>query len=417
MSQLASHLSAAPAGPWPTHLPPSHPPLMGLARLMTMAFLGADLSPLAARLIDRAGHDVDDADALMDLSTVLMLQGHKQIGVAVQAQALEVSRLYRLPATQPEALRLLAIMAPGDLMANTPLPFLLQDSDVTLDMLYVASGEPLPEPLPEHDQVFIAVAESDVNRELLRQLDEASARWPQQVHNRPARIAATGRDQSHALLGQAPGLSVPVSARITRAGLEGLAAEPERIPTVLQDGGFPIIVRPVDSHAGHGLEKIDDAAALKRYLYTQAGAEFYISRFVDYRGADGQYRKYRVVLIDGLPYAGHMAISAHWMVHYLNAGMTDSLLKREEEELFMRTFDQGFAARHGAALRFISQRYGLDYLVIDCAETPDGRLLVFEVDPSAVMHAMDPEDLFPYKPAQMRKVFTAFRRMLDDRSH
>ena len=237
------------------------------------------------------------------------------------------------------------------------------------------------------------------------------------MHNRPARIAATGRDQSHALLGQAPGLSVPVSARITRAGLEGLAAEPERIPTVLQDGGFPIIVRPVDSHAGHGLEKVDDAAALKRYLYTQAGAEFYISRFVDYRGADGQYRKYRVVLIDGLPYAGHMAISAHWMVHYLNAGMTDSLLKREEEELFMRTFDQGFAARHGAALRFISQRYGLDYLVIDCAETPDGRLLVFEVDPSAVMHAMDPEDLFPYKPAQMRKVFTAFRRMLDDRSH
>lgn len=390
----------------------ARPGLMGLAKLMTMAFLGADLAPIAADLIERARVDDSDADALMDLSIVLMLQGHRGIGLAVQAQALQVKRLFRLPATKPEAVRLLAIMAPGDLMANTPLPFLLQDSDVTLDMLFVAPGETLPEPLPEHDQVFIAVAESDVNRELLRQLDEASARWPQQVHNRPGRIAATRREQAHQLLGQAPGLHVPVSVRLTRAQLEALAGEPARLVTLLPDAAFPIILRPVDSHAGNGLEKIDGAGEIGTYLATHPQAEFFLSRFVDYRGSDGQYRKYRVVLIDGLPYAGHMAISAHWMVHYLNAGMTDCPDKRCEEERFMRTFDQGFAARHGAALRTIAQRYGLDYLVIDCAETPDGRLLVFEVDPSAVLHAMDPTDLFPYKPAQMRKVFTAFRRML-----
>ena len=78
----------------------------------------------------------------------------------------------------------------------------------------------------------------------------------------------------------------------------------------------------------------------------------------------------------------------------------------------MQEFDGGFALRHGCALRAVNERIGLDYLVIDCAETPDGRLLIFEIDSSAVVHAMDPVDIFPYKQAPMRKVFRAFREML-----
>jgi hypothetical protein len=39
---------------------------------------------------------------------------------------------------------------------------------------------------------------------------------------------------------------------------------------------------------------------------------------------------------------------------------------------------------------------------------------VFELDPGAVVHSMDPVDLFPYKQAQMQKVFRAFREMLSD---
>ena len=33
-------------------------------------------------------------------------------------------------------------------------------------------------------------------------------------------------------------------------------------------------------------------------------------------------------------------------------------------------------------------------------------------DTAAIIHLMDPPDLFPYKQPQMRKVFDAFRRML-----
>ncbi len=107
-----------------------------------------------------------------------------------------------------------------------------------------------------------------------------------------------------------------------------------------------------------------------------------------------------------------MAVSEHWMIHYINAGMMQSAEKRLEEERFMQEFDDRFALRHGAALRAINERIGLDYLVIDCAETPDGQLLIFEIYSSAVVHAMDPVDIFPYKQAPMRKVFRAFRELL-----
>ena len=78
----------------------------------------------------------------------------------------------------------------------------------------------------------------------------------------------------------------------------------------------------------------------------------------------------------------------------------------------MADFDDDFARRHEDALRAICERVGLDYFGIDCGETPDGKLLLFEVDVAMIIHSMDPPDLFPYKPPQMRKVRDAFRAML-----
>ena len=74
--------------------------LSGLARLTTSAFQGTDLTPLAMRLIARASADPSDANALMDLSTVLLLQGIDDVGLATQAHALQVCRHYRLPAAK-----------------------------------------------------------------------------------------------------------------------------------------------------------------------------------------------------------------------------------------------------------------------------------------------------------------------------
>src|SRR6185437_6326197 len=176
---------------------------------------------------------------------------------------------------------------------------------------------------------------------------------------------------------------------------------------------FPIIVRPRGSHAGSGLAKLDDAAALTGYLEGRTEEMFFVSRFVDYSSADQLFRKCRIVFVDGRPYACHMAIADRWDIWYLNAGMSQSAAKRREEESFMRTFDAGFAHRHAAALAAIVARIGLDYFIVDCAETRDGRLLVFEADNTAIVHDMDPQDVFPYKPPQMRKIFDAFAAMIE----
>jgi glutathione synthase/RimK-type ligase-like ATP-grasp enzyme len=389
-----------------------NPPLIGLAKLMRMAYSDVDLAPLGTQLIERAETDTG-GNALLDLSTVLQLRGNRELALTMQAQALQIQQIYSLPATSENiTVRLLVIMGAGDLMANTPVEFLLEDSDVALDIVYVTPDLPLPDQLPDHDVLFVAIAQSDQNMSLLKDIDTALSYWPHPVLNKPASIAILSRNEACTLLEAAPEISMPNTLRIPRQILEQAADKQLSLAANLKDGDFPIIIRPVDSHAGKDLDKIDDAEALTSYLQDMPNEEFYISRFVDYRSPDGLFRKYRIVLIDGKPFVCHVGISEHWMIHYLNAGMTESAEKRAEEESFMKDFDSAFACKHAAAFRTIYERAGLDYLGIDCGETADGKLLIFEIDSCMIIHAIDPVDIFPYKQPQMNKIFSAFRQML-----
>jgi hypothetical protein len=388
--------------------------LIGMAALAKMAFDCIDLGPLQHRLTERLLQREDDTAALMDLSAIKLLSGARADGLQLQAQALRRNRLYRRrPASATEdAIRLLAFMAPGDFMTNAPLEFLLEGSNVTLDLLYVVPGTAPPAIIPEHDIAIVAVGESDENRAVLREVAALIRGWNRPVLNAPGRIVELSRDAACALLNAANGTAIPTTVRIHRDTLDSVATGGAAVGAILVDGRFPIIARPIGSHAGDGLSKLDDAAAVMAYLQGRPEVEFYISPFVDYRSADGLFRKYRIALIDGAPYACHMAVSQHWMVHYLNAGMTESAAKRDEEARFMASFEDDFARRHKAALRAIAERVGLAYFAIDCGELPDGSLLLFEADVAMIVHAMDPPDMFPYKAPQMRKVFAAFAAML-----
>lgn len=155
---------------------------------------------------------------------------------------------------------------------------------------------------------------------------------------------------------------------------------------------------------------------MQRYLGGREESDFFVARFVDYSGDDDMFRKYRIVFIDGRPYACHLAIAERWDIWYLNAGMAENAGKRLEEETFMRTFDRDFTRRHETALSGIAARIGLDYFTVDCGETKDGALLIFEADNTAIVHDMDPADVFPYKPPQMKKILDAFVAMLDRRA-
>jgi glutathione synthase/RimK-type ligase-like ATP-grasp enzyme len=395
----------------------SQAPFMGVSTLLRKAFAGGDVSELGASLIERAQQH-NDLYALLDLSTVLQLHYQREAGLAVLAEALKGQALYRVAqAGSATALRLLVLKAPGDLMSNTPVECLLEEFEITVDVLYVSvdvrTGAGLPAVLPEHDVLLVAVGESDENQALLAHLAESLAAWPRPVLNLPDRVSRLSRQVASARLGDVPGVAMPSTVRVDRESLQQIADGRAGIETFLPGGAFPLILRPVGSHAGNGLVKVEQAAEIEAYLAEHAHSQFYLARFFNYASADGLFRKYRVVLVAGRPFICHMGISQHWMVHYPYEEMIAHASRRGEEQQAMETFNQGMALRHQAAFAMLQQRVGLDYWGMDCAETATGELLIFEVASAMVIHAMDRVDLFPYKQTQMKSVFAAFYRMLE----
>lgn len=281
---------------------------------------------------------------------------------------------------------------------NTSVDFLLDGSDISLTLLFVLPDKSLPEVIPDHDVAFVALSASQRNNSVLGVMQEIAKSWPRPVLNRPEFMTNCLRDTMSNLLSDINGLLVPVVKRMSL--LEVTMST------------FPSIIRPIDTQGGVGLAKIDSKVQLGTYLRERDDVAFYVSEFIPFQSGDGLYRKYRVALIEGVPFACHMAISGHWMVHYFSANMHSSEAKRSEEKEFMENFENGFGRKHASALAEIYGRLKLDYLVLDCAETADGNLLVFEVDSVSWIHDTDPIEIFPYKPPVMRKAFDAFISMV-----
>jgi hypothetical protein len=386
-------------------------PLMGLAQLLRAAYQDQDLSVHVPALIERA-EQRNDAYAMLDLALILQLRFQKPSALAVLNEALKIRRLFQVQHAGAGALRVLVIKTPGDLMANTPVECILEDAALNIDVLYVDTQLPWPAQLPPHDLVFVAISEADAHRATLAQLGEYLREWPRPVLNLPQRVPSLSRAEAFQVLHDVPGLCMARTYRLTREALLALLVDPTRLAQALAGIDFPLIVRPLGSHAGTDLSRVDSLDELAEYLARVQASEFFVAQFIDYVSPDGLYRKYRIVLIDGVPFVCHMGISAHWMVHYPYEEMKPDPARRAEEAAMMAQFDQDFARRHAAALAQLHQRLGLEYVGFDCAQTKDGELLIFELANALVIHAMDDPGIFPYKAAQMQKVFGAFADML-----
>jgi hypothetical protein len=385
------------------------PSVRGTADLTTFAYQGNTYEALLARI------GPDSAGALYDRAIASQLAFRRAEGLNLQDSALEVNQIYRIGNAPEGALRLLALVSPGDLMTNTPLDFLTNYLNVRLDLLYLLPDRPLPSVIPDHDVAFFASGEADPPEvERLRRL---FAQWPRPALNNPHALSTLVRDTLAGSLAGFPGLCSPHAVPVDRLALDAHIQYGAPIAGfTAPHEPYPCLIRPLTSHAGAGLARLQNPADLKEYLGLCFDQRFFLTKFEDYSGPDGLYRKSRVAFIDREPFLCHLAISSHWMVHYLNAGMTESPEKRAEEARAMAGFDAGFARRHAAAFEALHERIDLDYYSIDCAETQDGRLLVFEADAAAIVHLMDPPDMFPYKQPQMRKVFAAFEAMLRRRA-
>jgi hypothetical protein len=391
--------------------------VMGVAAIARQVYAGSDIEPLRQSLITRLAGDPEDAAALLDAGSMLLLSGQREAGLGCQAGALAIRRHYRLPLGRGDGLKVLALVTAGDMMANTPIDFLLEGSDVDLRYLYVDADTADLSDAPAHDVLFMAVGESKANKPVLENIARLLKGWPRPVVNgEPQHIATLTRDGGSALLAGEPSILCPVNVRVGRADLVRLANGVIEPGALIEGAQYPVIVRPIGLHAGDGLAKARDGAEVHAFLAGRDEDDFYLAPYVDYAGPDGLFRKQRIVFIEGRAYPSHQAASEHWIVHYLSAGMATSPAKRQEEAKWMETFDQGFATRHAQAFAALHQRLGLDYFGIDSAETHDGRLLVFEVDVAMIVHAMDDAQVYPYKKPAMRRLFDAFLSMLTIRA-
>lgn len=368
-----------------------------VAILSTCAILRKAASDIAP-MLNEACIDSDPGNIYMRMHYILLALGQNEMALDMQSDALRHRSIYRVVSPASPKIRLLAIIGPGDMTDNTPIDFLIEHSDIQLDLLFISPEINLPSSIPDHDVALVALGESDKNKPILEEIRKLLLTWPRPYINHPEKILNCARHKTSQLLQNIPGLVVPKTYRKHRDQLGEFT--------------LPITIRPIDTHSGKGFEKITNHKELKTYLDHSEHDEFYISEFIEYQSHDGCYRKLRIALIDRKPFICHLAISENWIVHYIPSGMELSEHKRAEERTVMENFDHDFAVRHGEALFAIADRLGLDYVVIDCAETKNGELLLFEADSGGWVHAIDPVEIFPYKPAVMQKAFDAFRSLL-----
>lgn len=402
---LAAGEASAPAGI------PAAARTIGVAAIARRAFEHSDLRTESDQVLARLKACERDAGALMDLASILYSRGQAADGDQVQRDALAIRRSFATVHGDGTGPRILAFMAPGGFMANTPVDFLLSGSDAVLWQVYLDAADTELPALPPHDAALLAVGEATGHRPLLARFETLARAYPGRILNgRPERIAALTRDGVAAMFADIEGVLCPSTVRAERPALARVANG-----APLSDLGaglrWPLVLRPAGGHAGAGMRRLSGPGALADALAECPGQAFFAAPFINYRDRNGLFTKSRVVLVDGRPYPVHLAQSEDWIVHYLSSGMLTHAGRRAVEAAWFEDFDTGFARRHAGALAAMQERIGLDYWGIDCAELADGRLLVFEADTAMIVHDMDDRELFSYKCRPMARLFAAFQAL------
>lgn len=347
--------------------------------------------------------DPDREDARWALFEIEQLRGNGIAARAHQAHVLARRRLFSRVAPREER-RVIALLAPGDLKANAPLEFVFDAERTTLHRYYVTPQSDAAE-LPAADVLFIAIGESPEAVPVLRRAARIVRALGLPVINAPRFVPRTNRVKLSRIVRGISHCSMPEVLQRTRASLATQGAPFD----------YPLVVRPVGSQAGERFARVASRAQLDAYLASAPDDAFFVSPFANYVRADGYYRKYRTIVVDGEPYPYHLAISPHWMVHYYNTPMRETPWMRNEERRFLAGEDAFASPPIREALRELARRLQLDYFGVDCTLDANGGLLIFEADTAMIVHLLDPRDVYPYKFDYVPRIFSAVENLADAR--
>jgi tetratricopeptide (TPR) repeat protein len=406
------------------HLDAAHAHLQALAHtpidriedrktsLLNLSFAAIEAGELAAA--ERACRAIlelepKNADAIDQLAKVLDRQLRDDEALALRNQLARDRGLVREgKETAPEAtVLLLGAVGAG----HVPTRYLFDPAHFTTLTLNLVSPDQVDAPFgpvpwddfAHADLVFNTLGEVEKSGGQFDAVATIYDELEKPVLNPIPAIARTGREQAPALFGAIPHLVVPGVRWIDRDDLARLTVDK------------PTLARPGGAHGGKDLALIQSADDIAAYLDHVPYHRFLLTDFHDFKAADGQYRKYRMIFVDREPYPYHLAIGDHWLVHYWRAEMGRSEAKKQEEEAFLTDWRAVFGPQGAAAVDAVARSLDLDYGGMDCSILPDGRVLFFEANACMLVHLDDSEIEFPYKHVAVPRIRDAVTRMVRNR--
>lgn len=294
---------------------------------------------------------------------------------------------------------------------NIPMRYVFDPEQFEVTTLIVESAPP-GVVLPPHDVVFNAVGDADRCERALQAAKRIVAATEAPVVNHPARVGHTTRLRNAQRFAALPDV---VTARMAEFGRDELGAPNGAALLEAAGFGWPVLLRSPGYQTGEHFVRADRAAELSSALARLPAERVLAIEYVDSRGDDGAFRKYRVMAIGGALYPIHLAISPDWKVHYFRSAMAERPDHRAEEAAFLGDMHGVLGESAVSALEAVAALLGVDYGGIDFALRPDGRVLVFEANATMVIVPPDADPIWDYRREAIARAIDAARAALVSR--
>jgi hypothetical protein len=308
-----------------------------------------------------------------------------------------------------DPVRVLLLGVDGE--GNIPTKSLFDDRIFAIVSLLVGFYD-AEQALPPHDVVFNAIGDADRCALELTAANALLAHTRAPVINPPGNVLVTGRVANGERLRELEDVITPRFAIFPRWLLDRT-----QTAAALEASGFgwPLLLRVPGYHTGQHFLKVETAGDAAAALASLPGTAVIAIAFLDTRGKDGSFRKYRVITIDGKIFPLHLAVSRDWKVHYFSADMVDNPEHRAEDAAFLEDPRGVIGERAYAALERIVATLALDYGGVDFSLDADGRVVVFEANATMVVQPPPPDAIWDYRRKPVDRIITAVHEMVRTR--
>jgi hypothetical protein len=263
--------------------------------------------------------------------------------------------------------------------------------------------------LPPHALVVNAIGDADRCSHALHATRGILALSRAPIINAPDDVLATSRSENARRLGTLPGVVAPQVTAFSRDELTGQTGA-----DMLTAAGFrwPVILRSPGFQTGRHCRLITHPDQLTGAVAELPGDELLAIAFVDTRAADGTFRKYRVMVVDGEIFPLHLAISRQWMVHYYTADMAERADYRAADAAFLNDMPGMLGSHVMRALAAIASALRLAYGGIDFGIDAAGQVVMFEANATMIVPPPPREECWSYRQPAVRRIDDAVRALL-----